>query len=252
VYANFSQNYSPVNFGDIIVEQPGFKVDPNLKDVKGYNFDIGYRGRYKTILSFDVSAFYMLYKNRIGTLLQIDSVGNVYQYETNISDSRSTGAETYLELNILHLVPAHRYSANKVSLYSSVAYTNAMYIHTNTLQTRQFEGKLVEYAAPWICRFGLDYAYKNLSGSLQYSYTASEFSDATNAPYSTDGTLGIIPSYYTIDFTTGYKIRNFRLSFSINNLTNQMYFTRRTTGFPGPGIIPSAGRTFYFTFEMKL
>lgn len=252
VYANFSQNYSPVNFGDIVIEQPGMKVDPNLKDVKGYNIDIGYRGHYKTILSFDVSAFYMQYNNRIGTTLQVDSSSNIYQYETNISNSRCIGAETYAEVNILHIVPAHRYSHNKVALYGSVAYTNAMYTHTNTPQSLQFEGNAVEYAAPWICRAGLDYIYRNLSGSLQYSYTAAEYSDATNAATSTDGTVGIIPSYYTLDFTTSYKIKNCVLSFSANNLTNQMYFTRRTTGFPGPGIIPSIGRNFYFTLQVKL
>ena len=251
LYANFSQNYSPVSFTDIIILQPSMKVDPNLKDVKGYNFDLGYRGQVSNILNFDLSGFYMLYKNRIGTLQQSDGGSDVYLYETNISDSRSVGAETYAEVNLLHLLPQFEHSAYKVALFASVSYTNAVYINVPP-DRKQFEGKKVEYAAKWIDRYGIDFSFKHLSGSLRYSYTDAEFSDATNAIASTDGTTGIIPAYHVIDVTAGYTVKKWKLSCSVNNLTNQMYFTRRTTGFPGPGIIPSEGRAFYTTLQFSL
>lgn len=253
-YANISQNYSPVNFGDIVIIQPGMKVDPGLKDVKGYNFDIGYRGQLGNIVNFDFSAFYLLYKNRIGTLLQVDGNTDIYQYETNISDSRSLGTETYVDINILHLWPRYRHSSDRISLFGSLAYTDARYINTgDNPQRKKFEGKKVEYAAPWIGRFGLDWQLKKLGGSVQYSYTDAEFSDATNAASSTDGSVGIIPAYHTIDLTANYSFsKKWLLSLTANNLTNTMYFTRRTTGFPGPGIIPSEGRSFYATLQLKL
>ena len=250
-YANFSQNYSPIDFGDIVVLQPDMKVDPNLKDVKGYNFDIGYRGQFLNIFSLDVSGYYLLYKNRIGTLLQTDGGGNIYSYETNISNSRSIGTELYGEVNLLHLFPDYRHSANKLAIFNSVSYTDARYIDVPA-DRKQFEGKKVEYAAPWIDRYGVDFLFGRLSGSIEYSYTDAEFSDATNALSSTDGSVGIIPSYHTIDFTIGYTLKKWKFSFSANNLTNQMYFTRRTTGFPGPGIIPSEGRAIYGTLQFKL
>jgi len=53
-------------------------VDPNLKDVKGYNFDIGYRGQFLNLFSLDVSKYYLLYKNRIGVSQQSDGGDNVY------------------------------------------------------------------------------------------------------------------------------------------------------------------------------
>jgi Fe(3+) dicitrate transport protein len=251
IYANFSQNYSPVDFTDIVILQPDMKVDPNLKDVKGYNLDIGYRGQLFNIFSLDVSTYYLLYKNRIGSLEQTDGGGNVYLYETNISNSRSIGTELYGEINLLHLLPDYRHSTNKISIFNSVSYTNAEYIDA-TGDHKQFEGKKVEYAAPWIDRYGIDFLFGRLSGSIEYSYTDAEFSDATNATASTDGSVGIIPSYHVVDFTVGYKLKRWKLSFSANNLTNEMYFTRRTTGFPGPGIIPSEGRSFYGTLEFDL
>ena len=253
LYANCSQNYSPVNFGDIIIITPDMIVDSGLKDVKGYNLDLGYRGQAGRLVHFDLSAYYLLYKNRVGTLLQIDGSSNVYQYTTNISDSRSLGTELYADLNLLQLCCKGKNSRGKLSLFGSAAYTDARYIHADgNPQRSKFENKKVEYAPQWICRTGLDAAYKKLSGSLQFSYTGEEFSDASNAPRSSDGTVGIIPSYSTLDFTADYNLRHWLVSFSINNLTDVRYFTRRATGFPGPGIIPSQGRAFYLTVQCRL
>jgi len=250
-YANFSQNYSPIDFTDIVVSQPGMQVDPNLKDVKGYNFDIGYRGQFLNLFSLDVSGYYLLYKNRIGISQQTDGGGNVYLYETNIADSRSVGTELYGEINLLHLFSGYKHSPNKIAIFNSVSYTNAEYIDVPA-DRKQFQGKKVEYAAPWIDRYGVDFVWGKLSGGVVYSYTDAEFSDATNATASTDGSVGIIPSYHTIDATISYTLKKWKFSFSANNLTNQMYFTRRTTGFPGPGIIPSEGRAVYGTLQFSL
>jgi Fe(3+) dicitrate transport protein len=38
----------------------------------------------------------------------------------------------------------------------------------------------------------------------------------------------------------------------VNNLFNESYFTRRAGGYPGPGLLPANGRTFYFTFGIKI
>jgi Fe(3+) dicitrate transport protein len=252
VYMNFSQNYSPINFGDIVILQPGMKVDPNLKDVKGYNFDLGYRGQFMNALTLDVSGYYLLYKNRIGSLAQTDGGGDVYLYETNISDSRSAGAELFGELNIWHLLPTHKHSENKLSLFASLSYTDAKYINVPD-DRKQFYNKRVEYAPHWIGRYGVDFLFKDLSGSVQYSYTDSQFSDATNAFASNNGSIGIIPAYHTVDVTVGYALsKKWKISVSGNNITDEKYFTRRTTGFPGPGIIPSEGRAIYGTLQFKL
>jgi len=38
----------------------------------------------------------------------------------------------------------------------------------------------------------------------------------------------------------------------VNNLTNALYATRRSAGYPGPGILPGNGRTFYLTLSIKV
>jgi hypothetical protein len=41
----------------------------NLKDSKGYNIDLGYRGKVSSYLQFDVSFFYLQYNNYIYLIL---------------------------------------------------------------------------------------------------------------------------------------------------------------------------------------
>ena len=86
----------------------------------------------------------------------------------------------------------------------------------------------------------------------QYSYTDEHFSDATNAVQVSNSAIGIIPSYSTMDISAKYKYNKIQIEAGINNLTDEIYFTRRATGYPGPGIIPSPPRNFYIGLEIKL
>ena len=77
------------------------------------------------------------------------------------------------------------------------------------------------------------------------------FGDASNVKSSADPIAGYIPSYGLIDISTTFKYKRYSLKAGINNLTNQSYFTRRTDEYPGPGIIPSIGRSFYAGISAK-
>ena len=47
------------------------------------------------------------------------------------------------------------------------------------------------------------------------------------------------------------KLNKFKFESGINNIFNETYFTRRATGYPGPGIIPSPPRNIYSTIQIK-
>ena len=56
-----------------------------------------------------------------------------------------------------------------------------------------------------------------------------------------------------MDLSANYQFTsNIKLEASVNNITDNRYFTRRASGYPGPGIIPSDGRSFNLTLEVKL
>jgi Fe(3+) dicitrate transport protein len=55
-----------------------------------------------------------------------------------------------------------------------------------------------------------------------------------------------------MDVTANYNLNKIDIGLSINNLTNNHYFTRRALGFPGPGIIPADARSIALTVGLKL
>jgi Fe(3+) dicitrate transport protein len=244
-YASFAQNYAAVNFNDLRVANPNFTVDPNLKDSRGYSAEIGYRGTAgpSDWLKFDLGAFYLSYQDRIGTLN-----GN---RRTNIADSRSVGVEAYGEIAPLRLAGlANRFG--DVSLFTSYGFTDAQYVRAEQAALRN---KVVELAPRHVLRGGVSYRRKGFGGSIQAAHTSEQFADATNARFATESFpyVGLIPAYTVFDLSASYAFAKYvTVSSGITNLTDARYFTRRATGYPGPGILPSDGRAWYVSLEVRL
>ena len=239
-YGNISQNYRAINFNDMSIVNPNFRADPNLKDEKGYSADLGIRGHVNEIFRYDLSLFTIDYADRIGTVWLTDSSAITYQYTTNISKSRNLGVESFEELHIW-----------KLNLFTNVSFIDARYVNS---KVSAYENKKVEFVPPVIFRTGINFQQKKLSVTWQYAYTAKQFGDATDA--TTPGNNGIngpVPSYEVMDLSANYKYSKiFLLSASINNLGNHMYYTHRADSYPGPGIIPADGRSFYLTMQVTL
>lgn len=246
-YANFSQNYRSVNFNDMRITNPNFQVDPKLRDENGYTVDGGVRGTLQDILYFDVSGFLLDYKDRIGTILAIDSTSyQLIRYRTNVSSSRNMGVEAFAEVDWMKVI--NRSAKHKVSTFINAAYIHAIY--TDESQ-KAYYLKKVEYVPDYIIRTGINYGYKGFGLTLQYAYTSEQFSDATNANFTPSAIYGLIPAYDVIDLSAQYTWKFLGVSAGVNNLVNSTYFTRRAEGYPGPGIIPADPLNVYFTLQLK-
>ena len=246
-YLNYSQNYRSINFNDMRVVNPNFQVDPNLKDERGFTFDGGFRGVIKNVLYYDISAFLLSYSDRIGTILKPDTLTyQIVRYRTNVSDSRNIGIEAFAELDWMKLI--NKNAKHKFSTFVNGSFIDARYV--NSEQTA-FRNKLVEYVPKFIIRTGLNYAYKNFKFTAQYSYTDSQYSDATNAEYTSSAIFGVVPAYSVVDASASYSYKKFTFSGGVNNAINESYFTRRAEGYPGPGILPADPRNYYLTVQFK-
>jgi Fe(3+) dicitrate transport protein len=246
-YANFSQAYRPIQFANLQAPPTTDVVDPDLKDARGYNFDIGYRGKVKNYIQFDISGFYLKYNNRVGT---ITTSNTNYRLITNVGASISQGIESYIEFN-----PVRAFSnstTTDVILFSSYAYTNATY--SGDHKDASTKGKKVENAPTDIFRGGISYGYKNFLLTAQLSFVGASFSDANNTvAASANGNTGRIPSYSITDLTGSYKFsKMLQLKAGINNIMDERYFTRRAGGYPGPGALPADGRSLFISIGAKL
>ena len=248
-YANASQNYRSINFTDMQIQNPNFRIDPNLEDEKGYNFDLGARGLIGNKVNYDISLFLLAYNNRIGTAIQTDPVlFNVYQYRTNIAQSLTKGIEGMVSVDWWKLL-MNDTSKLSVRTFINVALTDARYI--NSLEPA-YKNKEVELVPDLTFKTGIRIGYTNMSTQIQYTYTSEHFSDATNTLQQANAVNGLIPAYSILDWSIKYKWRRIQLESGINNMLNTIYFTRRATAYPGPGIIPSPPRNYFLTLQLKL
>lgn len=243
IYANISEAYRPITYSQISPIGVTSKIDPDLKDAKGFNADLGYRGTVKNYLNFDLGLFYMAYNNRIGTVLVTSGSVEPYTLRTNVANSVHQGLESYVEFNLLKYLDQH--SKKGLSIFNSLALIDAKYT------TGEFKGNRVETSAKYINRIGLTYSDKKLSGTLQMNNVGDAFGDATNAMSSDDPVAGYIPAYTVFDASATYRLGRYSLKAGINNIADKKYFTIRSDEYPGPGIIPSIGRGFYVGVTAK-
>lgn len=260
LYSNFSQAYRPVLISDLTPPATTDIIDENLQDSRGFNFDFGYRGAVQNWMKFDVGYFYLHYADRIGTIARMDNIGTIHQFRTNLGNSVSQGFEGYVEFDPISVL-SKTYRFGYLHLFASLAFVEARYGDFGTTSVREgvivegnLRGNRVENAPKKINRYGATYRYDRFSVTWQLSDIGEAFSDASNTVLpNAAATVGLIPAYQVQDLSASTDIkRRYIFKAGINNLTNAMYFTRRAGGYPGPGIMPGDGRTFYFTFGLKL
>ena len=245
LYSNFSQNYRSVTFADISIINPAYAINPNIDDEKGYTFDFGFRGKIKDIMSFDSSLFALIYRDRIGFVQRVFPDGNVKSERGNVGNAQILGFENLIDFNLKKILSLN--NNNEMNFFINYSFINSKYLESEEIG---IEGKSVEFVPDHNLKTGIKYGFKNLSINFQYLYMSSQFTDSSNAINGNlSGVIGEIPSYRIADLSFSYNAKKISYEFGVNNLLNEKYFTRRATGYPGPGIIPSAPRNYYLTLE---
>ena len=247
VYASFSQAFRPIQFANLQAPPTTDVVDENLKDSKGYNIDLGYRGKVSNYLQFDVSFFYLQYNNRIGAVTTTGSTSN--RLITNVGNSTSKGIESFIEWHIVKTFKQN--TAYDVSLFITYAFNNATY--SSNFKDANTKGKKLENAPSHIFRSGISLGKKNILLTTQINYVGQTFSDANNTVIpSANSNTGLIRAYTVADVTVTYKVNsNITVKAGVNNIANTNYFTRRAGGYPGPGALPADGRTGFLSVSFK-
>ena len=248
IYGNYSLAYRPVTFSEITPSATTEIIDPNLKNASGFNADFGYRGNVKNFLNFDIGIFYLQYNNRIGTITQ-----NSVPFKTNIGTSISKGIESYIEINPIKIF-TENVKLGTFSIYASNSFIDAKYTEWNNPLIANnpllsIANKRVENAPLFIHRFGGTYYLKEFSLTFQYSTVSDVYTDAANTELANvTGTIGKLSGYKIMDASCSYRfLKNYNVKAGINNITDEKYATRRSTGYPGPGLLPGNGRNLFIS-----
>ena len=262
IYANITQAFRPVLFSDFTPPAVTDVIDPNLKDASGFNADVGFRGTFKNYLNFDFSLFYLSYNNRIGVIN--DPTQGTFLYRTNLGETVNKGIEGFFNLNFTKLFEIDKPYGN-LDFFASVSFIDSRYKDFKTFTTTgtapnvtitetNLSGNRVENAPRYIHNFGLSWGNNNISATMQYRMSGRVFTDANNTKSpSANGVTGMLNDYRVFDLSTEYKfLKNYNIRAGVNNLLDENYATRRASGYPGPGILPGEGRTFYISVGAKL
>ena len=248
-YANISQNYRSVTFADISIINPAFSINPNITDEKGFTADFGLRGNVDKIISFDLSFFNLSYQDRIGFVQRAYRDGSVKSERGNVGDANILGVESLIDLNL------KEFSGINNNNYLFNVFLNTSFIDSEYVKSEEpgVTGKKVEFIPNSNIKIGLRFGYKNFLFSTQYTFLSSQYTDSSNAVAGNlSGVIGLIPSYEIVDISSSFLVGRFKFELGINNLLDKAYYTRRATGYPGPGIITSPNRNIYFTTQFKI
>jgi Fe(3+) dicitrate transport protein len=246
LYANVSQNFRSVTFNDIRITNPTLQVDPAIQDEKGFSADIGGRGHIGEVFQYDATVFSLLYGQRIGEVWKPNSL---IKFRTNIGKAWISGLESYMELKLLRAmgIRSRDWGAN---IYTNIALIRSRYIESPYANVK---GKEVEFIPSLNAKTGVQGAYRNWKLSLQIAYLASQYTDAQNSDAADPtATVGLLPAYTVFDLSLSWHYKWLIAEASCNNLGNRMYATRRASGYPGPGLLPADGRSFFLTLGVKL
>lgn len=248
LYSNISENYRSVTFADISISNPAFSINPEISDENGSTFDFGVRGDFKKQVSFDIGFFSLFYNDRIGFIQKAFSDGRVKSEKGNVGNAIIYGFESLIDLDINEIFIKN----NDVSMNFFVNSSLIKSEYTKS-EVPGVQGKEVEFVPNLNLKTGLKYGIRDLVLNLQYTYLSKQFTDASNAVEGNlSGVIGQIPKYSILDFSASYTLEKIKLETGVNNILNEYYFTRRATGYPGPGIIPSEPRSYYLTIQVKL
>ena len=247
-YGNVSQNYRSVTFADMSIINPSYSINPDITDEKGITTDIGVRGNINKKISYEFTAFNLLYNDRIGFIQKEFNDGSIKSERGNVGDASIYGIESIIDFDLNNLLINNQNMSFNYFINTGII---------DSKYTRSKEngvvGKKVEFVPNVNIKTGIKYGIKNFLSNIQLTYLSSQFTDSSNATKGNmSGVIGEIPEYLLLDISFSFKYNKVKAETGINNLLDQEYFTRRATGYPGPGIITSPPRNIYFTLEIRI
>jgi Fe(3+) dicitrate transport protein len=252
LYASWAQAYRPVYLAATLRANPLEIIDPDLRDANGHNGEIGVRGRlFNGAFQYDVTAFNVDYRDRIGTIQQSDDQGNPVLFRTNTGNSRTQGIEAYGEWQILN---SERVD---IAAYTATAYMRGRYTSGQLVRGGEnvaIKGNVLESTPTWTSRSGVQMRLLNMQLGLLYSFVSETWADPFNTllPPSS-GAVGLVPGYGIWDVLLGWRLSaQWQCRVNINNVLDRSYFTKRPVIYPGPGIWPSEGRGVMVTVAASL
>lgn len=159
VFGTASHGFSPPSLEETLT--PDGAINPEIQPEKGWNFEIGSRGRvWNNNLTFEVSAYQMQIKD----LLVAERVGADQFIGINAGETRHTGIETFVEYQFPINYPS------RLSVFMTYSYNDYKFIDFVN-GDNDFSGNKLTGTAPHNLNLGVDWKFnQGIYGNLNYQY----------------------------------------------------------------------------------
>jgi Fe(3+) dicitrate transport protein len=243
-YFNVSQGWRPLRYFDMASPfantVPGHAPDPS----KALSWETGVHGVPVTGLYYDVSLFWIDFKNRI----EAQQINAVDVIEVNTGDTRSRGVEG--QLNYDFFAPtALADRGEHLEAFANISLLNARF--TASVLPGQV-GKVPAYAPRYLAKAGVTWRVEQrVKLSLTAVSAAAQFWQDSDQPLGSGASYlpARIPAYTVIDVASDWQLnRRLRLLAGISNLADRRYYDRVWQ----TGLEPAMGRTWYTGIALTL
>lgn len=243
-YFNVSQGWRPLRYFDMASPfanvVPGHAPDPS----KSLSYELGVHGVPVTGLYYDVSVFWIDFRNRI----EAQHINATDVIEVNSGDTRSRGFEGQLNYDFLANT-ALADGGEHLEAFVSASLLNARF--TASVIPGQI-GKIPAYAPRYLLKAGVTWRVeKRIKLSLTAVSSAAQFwQDSNQSRGSGDGYLPArIPAYTVLDLAGDWQLSpHVTLLAGISNLTDRHYYDRVWQ----TGLEPALGRSWYAGVRLGL
>jgi Fe(3+) dicitrate transport protein len=235
-YFSVSQGYRPIRFFD--VASPFSNIPPGgVPDAStSLAWEAGVHGTTIPGLFYDVSLFWIDFKNRIETIV-ISPVESVFR---NSGDTRHSGFEGEISYDFL----ASRGGPLHFTAFGNISLLDAKFTSSN-LPNRG--GNRPAFAPAITAKYGLTFRKDAaFNVSLTGTSISSQYFQDSNLPAGSPGAPNFVPArvpaFTVVDLSADWQVtRNLRAVAGISNLTDERYYSRVFQN----GIEPAPARKAY-------
>ena len=243
-YFNVSQGWRPLRYFDMASPfanvVSGRAPDPS----KSLSYELGVHGVPLTGLYYDVSVFWIDFRNRI----EAQHINATDVIEVNSGDTRSRGFEGQLNYDFLaNTALADR--GEQLEAFVSASLLNARF--TASVIPGQV-GKIPAYAPRHLLKAGVTWRVEQrIMLSLTAVSSAAQFWQDSNQPLGSGNSYlpARIPAYTVLDLASDWQLnRHVTVLAGVSNLTDRRYYDRVWQ----TGLEPALGRSWYTGVRLAL
>ena len=226
LFAGLHRGYAPPRVKDAI-SNSGEVYQLNAEE--SWNYELGFRGLYKKLLTYELTAFYMDFSNQI--IPVSESSGGTGSGLLNGGSTVHKGIEAAYRLNISSLFK----TSSKIVLSNNLTFVQAYYtgerFKKSGTETININGNTTPYAPAYFHNASLNVELPfGLGILLSANFTGKQYTDELNTVAATaDGRNGLLSAYKVFDANLYYRIPKAAttLSFTVKNLSDERYIVSK-------------------------